>query len=229
MNNRLFIVILNLIVVCVPLHTQEIKDSVPLQPEEPNNSVPLNPQETKNPTREIQADVKLGTLLFLAPIILSPIDLGFALSYKIRHSEHIWYGAQMDSHLLGDRGESNGNHQLYSVSGVILGQSIYRYGYLSSMIGLGLVWLRYNENYDNCTESTWFNFFGHSSCFDWTPPPDRWSNHLGLSIPVSLQFGIRIYAIKVGLSLNGGLMLFRTALAERLTPIQLGASVGYLW
>ena len=30
MNNRLFIVILNLIVVCVPLHTQEIKDSVPL-------------------------------------------------------------------------------------------------------------------------------------------------------------------------------------------------------
>lgn len=207
MNNRLFIVILNLIVVCVPLYAQE----------------------TKNPTREIQADVKLGTLLFLAPIILSPIDLGFALSYKIRHSEHIWYGAQMDLHLLGDRGESNGNHQLYSVSGVILGQSIYRYGYLSSMIGLGLVWLRYNENYDNCTESTWFNFFGHSSCFDWTPPPDRWSNHLGLSIPVSLQFGIRIYAIKVGLSLNGGLMLFRTALAERLTPIQLGASVGYLW
>lgn len=207
MNNRSFIVILNLIVVCVPLYAQE----------------------TKNPTREIQADVKLGTLLFLAPIILSPIDLGFALSYKIRHSEHIWYGAQMDSHLLGDRGESNGNHQLYSVSGVILGQSIYRYGYLSSMIGLGLVWLRYNENYDNCTESTWFNFFGHSSCFDWTPPPDRWSNHLGLSIPVSLQFGIRIYAIKVGLSLNGGLMLFRTALAERLTPIQLGASVGYLW
>ena len=136
MNNRSFIVILNLIVVCVPLHTQEIKDSVPLQPEEPNNSVPLNPQETKVPMKEIQADVKLGTLLFLAPI-----DLGFALSYKIRHSEHIWYGAQMDSHLLGDRGESNGNLQLYSVSGVIHGQSIIRYGYLSTMIGLGLVWL----------------------------------------------------------------------------------------
>ena len=228
MNNRLFIVILNLIVVCVPLHTQEIKDSVPLQPEEPNNSVPLNPQETKNPTREIQADIKLGTLLFLGPIVLAPIDLGFALSYKIRHSEHIWYGAQMDSHLLGDRGESNGNHQLYSVSGVIFRQTLYKYGYLSSMIGLGLVWLHYNENYEDCSENSLIVLWP-TSCDDWEPPPDIWVDYLGLSIPVSLQFGIRIYAIKVGLSLNGGLMLFRTPSIEWLTPIQLGASVGYLW
>lgn len=204
MRNRVFIVMLSVIAVCAPLYAQE----------------------TKAPIKEIQADVKLGSLLFLALF-----DLELALSYRFRHSEHIWYGVQMGSHLLSSigQGKSNSNHELYSLSGVILRQSIYRYGYLSSMIGLGLVWLRYNENYDDCDENTWFNFFGSSSCDDWTPPPDRWSNHLGLSIPVSLQFGIRIYAIKVGLSLNGGLMLFRTALAERLTPIQLGASVGYLW
>lgn len=202
MNNRLFIVILNLIVVCVP----------------------LNPQETKNPTREIQADVKLGTLLFLALI-----DLELALSYKIRHSEHFWYGVQMGTHLLANRvTKSNSNHNLYSVSGVIFRQTLYKYGYTSSMIGLGLVWLHYNENYEDCSEYSLIELWP-TSCDDWEPPPDIWVDYLGLSIPVSLQIGIRINAIKVGLSLNGGLMLFRTPSIEWLTPIQLGASVGYLW
>lgn len=224
MRKRVFIVMLSIITVCAPLYAQEIKDSVPLQPEEPNNSVPLNPQETKNPTREIQADAKFGPLLFLALI-----DLELALSYKIRHSEHFWYGAQIGRHLLGSMAtKSNKNHDLYSVSGVIFRQTLYKYGYTSSMIGLGLVWLHYNENYEDCSENSLIVLWP-TSCDDWTPPPDRWSNHLGLSIPVSLQFGIRIYAIKVGLSLNGGLMLFRTPSIEKLTSIQLGVSVGYLW
>jgi hypothetical protein len=224
MRKRVFIVMLSIITVCAPLYAQEIKDSVPLQPEEPNNSVPLNPQETKNPTREIQADVKLGPLLFLALI-----DLELALSYKIRHSEHFWYGVQMGTHLLANRvTKSNSNHNLYSVSGVIFRQTLYKYGYTSSMIGLGLVWLHYNENYEDCSEYSLIELWP-TSCDDWEPPPDIWVDYLGLSIPVSLQIGIRINAIKVGLSLNGGLMLFRTPSIEWLTPIQLGASVGYLW
>lgn len=184
----------------------------------------MNPQETKNPTREIQADVKLGTLLFLALI-----DLELALSYKIRHSEHFWYGVQMGTHLLANRvTKSNSDHNLYSVSGVIFKQTLYKYGYTSSMIGLGLVWLHYNENYEDCSEYSLIELWP-TSCDDWEPPPDIWVDYLGLSIPVSLQIGIRINAIKVGLSLNGGLMLFRAPSIEWLTPIQLGASVGYLW
>lgn len=224
MRNRVFIVMLSIITVCAPLYAQEIKDSVPLQPEEPNNSVPLYAQETKVPMKEIQADVKLGPLLFLALI-----DLELALSYKIRHSEHFWYGVQMGTHLLANRvTKSNSNHNLYSVSGVIFRQTLYKYGYTSSMIGLGLVWLHYNENYEDCSENSLIVLWP-TSCDDWEPPPDIWVDYLGLSIPVSLQIGIRINAIKVGLSLNGGLMLFRTPSIEWLTPIQLGASVGYLW
>ena len=202
MRNRVFIVMLSVIAVCAPLYAQE----------------------TKAPIKEIQTDVKLGTMLFLALF-----DLELALSYKIRHSEHFWYGVQMGTHLLANHvTKSNSDHNLYSVSGVIFRQTLYKYGYTSSMIGLGLVWLHYNENYEDCSENSLIELWP-TSCDDWTPPPDRWSNHLGLSIPVSLQFGIRIYAIKVGLSLNGGLMLFRTPSTEWLTPIQLGASVGYLW